>query len=97
MVLRILGFLAPSLSNSSRNGFGSFCSLIKRDHFIFWHWCILSFLASSSEAALFLFLIERMRLSLSPHPKLSVIALLGLREDKSASEVVREQVSAAIS
>jgi hypothetical protein len=35
---------------------------------------ILSFLASSSEAALFLFLIERMRLSLSPHPQLSVIA-----------------------
>jgi lipoprotein Spr len=32
-------------------------------------------LASSSEAALFLFLIERMRLSLSPHPQLSVIAL----------------------
>jgi len=30
-------------------------------------------LASSSEAALFLFLIERMRLSLSPHPQLSVI------------------------
>jgi hypothetical protein len=31
-------------------------------------------LASSSEAALFLFLIERMRLSLAPHPQLSVIA-----------------------
>jgi hypothetical protein len=31
-------------------------------------------LASSSEAAWFLFLIERMRLSLSPHPQLSVIA-----------------------
>jgi hypothetical protein len=31
-------------------------------------------LASSSEAALFLFLIERMRLSLSPHPQLSIIA-----------------------
>jgi hypothetical protein len=31
-------------------------------------------LASSSEAAVFLFLIERMRLSLSPHPQLSVIA-----------------------
>src|SRR5258705_7767841 len=41
---------------------------------ILWHWCILSFLASSSEAAWFLFLIERMRLSLSPHPQLSVIA-----------------------
>jgi hypothetical protein len=32
-------------------------------------------LASSSEAAVFLFLIERMRLSLSPHPQLSIIAL----------------------
>src|SRR5262249_10326202 len=32
------------------------------------------FLASSSEAAVFLFLIERMRLSLSPHPQNSVIA-----------------------
>jgi hypothetical protein len=31
-------------------------------------------LASSSEAVLFLFPIERMRLSLSPHPQLSVIA-----------------------
>jgi hypothetical protein len=31
-------------------------------------------LASSSEATVFLFLIERMRLSLSPHPQLSVIA-----------------------
>src|SRR5262249_61990485 len=34
------------------------------------------FLASSSEAAVFLFLIERMRLSLSPHPQNSVIAPL---------------------
>jgi hypothetical protein len=50
------------------------CSLFKQDHFILWHWCILSFLAPSGEAALFLFLIERMRLSLSPHPQLSVIA-----------------------
>src|SRR5271165_5783400 len=33
------------------------------------------FLASSSEAALFLFLTERVRLSLSPHPQNSVIAL----------------------
>jgi len=31
-------------------------------------------LASSSEAAVFLFLTERMRLSLSPHPQNSVIA-----------------------
>jgi len=35
-----------------------FCSLLKRDHFILWHWCILSFLASSSEAAVFLFLLK---------------------------------------
>src|SRR5207244_11747418 len=34
------------------------------------------FLASSIEAAVFLFLTERMRLSLSPHPQNSVIALL---------------------
>jgi hypothetical protein len=50
-----------------------FCSPIKRDHFILWHWVHPFFLASSGEAPLVYFLTERMRLSLSPHPQLSVI------------------------
>src|SRR4029077_3650019 len=67
--------LAPSCSNCSRNGFCSSFARSSSETTLFSDTgCILSFLASSSEAALFLFLIERMRLSLSLHPQLSVIA-----------------------
>src|SRR5271157_3180564 len=69
-------FLAPSLSNCSRNGF---CSSFARSSsettlfsgtgasFLFWR--------PRVRLPCFFFLIERMRLSLSPHPQLSVIAL----------------------
>src|SRR5262249_40596394 len=50
-----------------------FSSLIERDHFTLWHWRILSFLASSGEAAGFFLITERMRLFSAPHPQLSVI------------------------
>src|SRR5271157_5180719 len=70
-------FLAPSLSNCSRNGF---CSSFARSSsettlfsgtgasFLFWR--------PRVRLPCFFFLIERMRLSLSPHPQLSVIALM---------------------
>src|SRR6478672_648705 len=49
------------------------------------------FLASSSEAAVFLFLTERMRLSLSPHPQNSLIALsaCALTVDQAKTERTR--------
>src|SRR6202011_3717808 len=50
-----------------------FCSLLERDHFILWHWCILSFWRPRARPPLVSFLTERMRLSLPPHPQLSVI------------------------
>src|SRR4029077_16572102 len=69
-------FLAPSCSNCSRNGFCSSFARSSSETTLFSDTgCVLSFLASSSEAAWFLFLIERMRLSLSLHPQLSNIAL----------------------
>jgi hypothetical protein len=54
-----------------------FSSLIQQDHFIFCQWRILlSFLASSREAAALFLITERMRLFSLPHPQLSVISLV---------------------
>src|SRR5260221_463857 len=50
-----------------------FGSLFERNHFSFHFRCILSF-GASSESAVFFLVTERMRLSLSCHPQLSVIA-----------------------
>src|SRR3984893_11108772 len=50
-----------------------FCSLLERDHFILWHWCIFFFWRPRARPPLVSFLTERMRLSLPPHPQLSVI------------------------
>src|SRR5260370_36843389 len=50
-----------------------FGSLFERNHSTFLHGCILSF-GASSEYAFFFLVTERMRLSLSCHPQLSVIA-----------------------
>src|SRR5260221_6215057 len=52
-----------------------FGSLFERNHFSFHFRCILSF-GASSESAVFFLVTERMRLSLSCHPQLSVIAPL---------------------
>src|SRR6476660_5601168 len=71
-------FLAPSLNNCSRNGFGSSFARSSSEttlfsgtgaSFLFWR--------PRVRRPCFFFFIERMRLSLSPHPQLSVIAPLG--------------------
>src|SRR6516164_7756670 len=63
-----------------------FSSLTKRDHFTLWHLAHPFFLASSGEAAGFVFVTERMRLFSAPHPQLSVIpqeTARGLQGDRS--------------
>src|SRR6516225_9775180 len=51
-----------------------FCSLLERDHTNFHPRCILSFGAPRVRSPFGFFSIERMRLSLAPHPQNSVIS-----------------------